>query len=392
LWGLIFFLTAHLGMLIATQGRWPSLRDPEFGYKLTLLRKLRNEETDRPLLVLLGSSRTGQGLRPGVLPDLQTPEGRKPLVFNFSQVGSGPLAELVTLRRLLDAGIRPDWLAIEILPALLSRTIDACGDAGCSVSRVSWNDLSLLCRYVPDPLTLKHRWYKMQAFPWHAHRFSLMNHYASDCVPWRLRMDHWKTLDRWGWSDIGADTQPLVLVPAALELARTTYQEDLQHYHIAPMQDHALRDLLALCRHEGIPTVLYLMPEGRIYRNWYAPATLACLNDYLTRLSREYGVPIVDARAWMADKYFGDSHHLYRIGASLFTRDFGAEVLSRLVQGKLEAIPSLVVPLSPYPETPRASEPGMQVRSRPAQPISPTLSIHGGDAKKGSSFSPGQSR
>ena len=152
-------------MLIATQSFWPSLRDPEFGYKLSLLRTQRAEEPDRPLLVLLGSSRTGQGLRPSVLTDLRTADGRTPLVFNFSHVGSGPLAELVTLRRLLDAGIRPDWLAIEILPALLGRTIDACGDAGGGVSRVSWNDLQLLCRYVPDPDTLRHRWFKAQLGP-----------------------------------------------------------------------------------------------------------------------------------------------------------------------------------------------------------------------------------
>jgi hypothetical protein len=385
LWGLIFFAVAQGAMLIATQGHWPHLRDPEFGYKLSLLRARRAEEPNRPLLVLLGSSRTGQGLRPGVLTDLRAPDGRIPFVFNFSQVGSGPLAELVTLHRLLDAGIRPDWLAIEILPALLGRTIDACGDAGGGVSRVSWNDLQLLCRYIPDPNTLRHRWYKAQLWPWHTHRFSFMNHYASNCVPWRLRMDHWKSLDPWGWSDIGLDSQPLVLVPHALELARVTYQQELQNFHVAPMQDRALRDLLALCRQEGIPAVLYLMPEGSIYRSWYAPPTLACLDEYLTRLSRECGVPIVNARMWMPDKYFGDSHHLYRRGASLFTQRFGAEVLAYLVQGKQGSIPSLLTPVpSLYPEEQRELAPLVQNKARPAQPTSPMLSINGGTPPAGS--------
>lgn len=375
LWALASFAVAQAVMLIATQSYWPQLRDPEFGYKLSLLRKRRAEEPKRPLLVLLGSSRTGQGLRPGVLTDLHCADGRSPLVFNFSQVGSGPLAELVTLHRLLDAGIRPDWLAIEILPALLGRTIDACGDAGGGVSRVGWNDLKLLCQYVPDPDTLRHRWFKAQLWPWNAHRFSFMNHYLANCVPWRLRMDHWKSLDSWGWSDIGQDSQPLVLVPDALELARVTYQQELQHFHLAPMQDRALHDLLALCRQENIPTVLYLMPEGSIYRGWYAPATRACLDTYLTGLSRDYGVPIINARTWMPDKYFGDSHHLYRKGASLFTQRFGAEVLSCLVQGKPEALPSLLVPVSPaYPQ----GEPVIQAR-KPSPPASPVLSIDGGN-------------
>jgi hypothetical protein len=375
LWGLTFFAASQGTVLLVTQSLMPHLRDPEFGYKLNALRQQHAAEPDRPLFVLLGTSRTGQGVRPGVMPDLQTADGRKPLVFNFSQVGSGPLAELVTLRRLLDAGIRPDWLAVEILPALLGRAVDVF-DAGTGICRLNWNDVRLLCPYVADPITLQRRWYKDQLEPWYAHRFSFMNHYASDCVPWRLRLDHWKQLDRWGWSDIGSDSQPLVLVPTALEVTRSTYYDDLQHMQIAPMQDRALRDLLALCRQEGIPTLLYLMPEGTIFRSWYAPAVSACINDYLTRLSRECGVPVVDLRTWMEDKYFGDSHHLYRMGAARFSRRFAPEVLACLVQGKPASLPSLMVPIAePYPEEQRVRAPAMTLQTQPGKPVSPTLAI-----------------
>jgi hypothetical protein len=379
LWALAFFAAAHVGMLIATQSFWTHLRDPEFGYKLSALRRQRAEEPDRPLLVLLGSSRTGQGIRPGVLSELRTADGRIPLVFNFSQVGSAPLAELVVLHRLLDAGIRPDWLAVEILPALLGRTVDAFGDVGTGISRLSWRDVRLLSDYVRDPQTMKHRWYKDQLHPWYAQRFSVMNHYASNCVPWRLRLDHWKQLDRWGWSDIGQEDQPLVLNPTALEVTRTTYYADLQCLRISSMMDHALHDLIALCRQQNIPLMFYLMPEGTIFRGWYVPAVHERINDYLTRLSRETGVPIVDLRTWMEDKYFGDSHHLYRKGATLFTSRFGPEVLACLVQGRLGALPSLLAPISvPYPEEPSDREPRMQVKTRPAHPPSPTLSINHG--------------
>jgi hypothetical protein len=379
LWGLGFFVLAHIGMLIATQSFWPHLRDPEFGYKLSLVRKHRQAEPDRPLLVLLGSSRTGQGMRPGVLPPLTTADGKTPFVFNFSQVGSGPLAELVTLCRLLDAGIRPDWLAVEVLPALLGRNNDACGEAGGGVSRIGWDDLQLLGRYVPDPITMTRRWWNVQLAPWHAHRFSLMNHYAADWLPWRKRLDHWKMLDDWGWSDLGDDEQPLVLVPEAVELARKTYFAELQHYHIEPMQDRALHDLLALCKRENIPTVLYLMPEGTIYRSWYAPATRACVDDYLVRLSRETRVPIVDARDWMSDKYFGDSHHLYRLGATRFTRLMGEKVFAHLVQGRLDAIgPVPVPPNETYPDEQHEGEPRREMTARPAASSTPTLSINGG--------------
>jgi hypothetical protein len=354
LWGLAFFAAAHMGIVIATQSFWPHLRDPEFGYKLSALRQQRAEEPDRPLLVLLGSSRTGQGIRPGVLSELRMPDGSVPLMFNFSQVGSGPLAELVTLHRLLDSGIRPNWLAVEILPALLGRKVDAFGDVGIGTSRLSWKDVRLLSHYVGDPQTMKRRWYKGQLYPWYAQRFSIRNRYASNCVHWRLRLDcvhwrlrlhHWKDLDRWGWSDIGQDNQPLVMNPTALHLARQTYYDDLKYLQIASMQDRALRDLIALSRRENISVMFYLMPEGAIFRGWYAPAVSERINTYLTRLSRECGVPIVDLRTWMEDKYFVDSHHLNRMGATLFSRRFGPEVLAYFVQGKAASCPFLLTPL-----------------------------------------------
>ncbi|HEY7329687.1 MAG TPA: hypothetical protein VH592_18780 [Gemmataceae bacterium] len=379
LWGLTFFAAAHFGMLIATQSFWPHLRDPEYGYKLSSLRRQLHEGPDRPLLVLLGSSRTGQGVRPGVMPDLPTPDGRIPLVFNFSQVGSGPLAEFVILHRLLDAGIRPNWLAVEILPALLGRTVDAFGDCGISISRMSCRDVLLLNDYVHDPEQMRHRWFKDQAWPWYAQRFTVMNHYASNCVPWRLRLDHWKQLDQWGWSDIGEDNQPLVLNPTALEVTRQTYLADLKHLRISSMQDHALRDLIALCKQHDIALMFYIMPEGTIFRGWYAPEVSERINTYLTRLSRETGVPIVDLRAWMQDKYFGDSHHLYRRGATMFSQRFAPEVLGYLVQGKPESLPCLMTPLSSPGSEPEAVPGPLTVLPKsPSQTKAATLSINGG--------------
>jgi hypothetical protein len=376
LWGVGFFIAAHVGLLVGTQGRWPQLRDPEFGYKLMRLRRHLGGEPNRPVLLVLGSSRTGQGVRPGVLPDLAAPDGRKVLVYNFSQVGSGPLAELVTLHRLLDEGVRPTWLAVEVLAPVLCRKNDSVGNPKLGVSRLTWRDVRLLRHYVPEPEALTRHWIESQLAPWYAHRFSMMNHYAADALPWRLRMDHWKALDDWGWSDLGLDDDDKVNDPTALELARKTYQDDLKHYDIAPMMDRALRDLLALCRRRAIPTVLYLMPEGRVFQSWYAPAARARIDTYLTRLSRECRVPIVDARNWMEDDYFFDNHHLNRHGATAFTRRFGAEVIPPLLQGKLDAILSVLVPLpAAYPDEPR--EPFVEARGRAAAPSPPTLSING---------------
>lgn len=369
LWGLAFIVVAHVGMLIATQSIWPHLRDPEFGYMLSALLRQRAKEPDRPLLVLLGSSRTGRGVRPGVMPELRAVDGRSPLVFNFSHIASGSLAELVTLHRLLDAGIHPDWLAVEILPALLGRKTDVFGSTMLGISRLSWSDMWLLRRYVCDAHTMKYSWYGDQLAPWHAHRWSLMNQYASNFLPPYMRLDHWKQLDRWGWWEMGGDDMPLGAVASALYAQRLSYYDDLQHLQISAMQDHALRDLITLCRQECIPLMFYIMPEGDIFRGWYAPSVRTRINDYLTHLSRESGVPIADLRTWIEEKYFGDSHHLYPKGATLLSQRFGPEVLGYLVQGKPASCPFLLTPLSsPGQEPP--SVPGLPTslprpRSRP---------------------------
>jgi hypothetical protein len=320
-------------------------------------------------------------MRPGVLPAIATADGREMLVYNFSQVGSGPLAELVTLHRLLEAGVRPHSLAIEVLPPMLGRKHDSVGNPKLGVSRLTWSDLCLLRRYVPEPGALARHWVEVQLVPWYSHRFSMMNHYAANALPWRLRLDHWKALDAWGWSDMGLDSDKPVHDPAALELARRTYEEELKQFDIAPMMDRALRDMLALCRQKGIPTVLYLMPEGRIFQSWYPPATRTRIDTYLTRISREYRVPIVDTRNWIDDDDFLDNHHLNRHGAIHFTKRFGAEVLTFLAQGRLDVIRPVLVPLpGTYPDEPREPAPLVEAPNRP--PL--TLSINGGTTPAGS--------
>jgi hypothetical protein len=79
----------------------------------------------------------------------------------------------------------------------------------------------------------------------------------------------------------------------------------------------------------------------------------------------------------MPDKYFGDSHHLYRLGATRFTRLIGDKVFTHLVQGRLDAIRPVLVPLNEtYPDEQR--EPRREMTARPAPSSTPTLSINGG--------------
>src|SRR5262249_30236172 len=99
----------------------------------------------------------------------------------------------------------------------------------------------------------------------------------------------------------------------------------------------ALRESVALCRREGIAVAPLLMPEASEVRRWYPPGAGAALDDLPGALRRDFGVPVIDAREWVADAGFADSHHLLPAGAAAFTGRLGHEVIVPLLEGRRPA-------------------------------------------------------
>src|SRR5262245_57394681 len=126
LWALAWFAGLDgLSGLAAFRGLG-ELRDPQYACKADKLARLLDRPGPRPFtVVMLGSSRTAFGLDAGRLERPCADGGARPpvgplLVFNFGIPGAGPLTELLTLRRLLAGGTRPDHVLIEVLPPLLA--------------------------------------------------------------------------------------------------------------------------------------------------------------------------------------------------------------------------------------------------------------------------------
>src|SRR5436309_4680728 len=117
-WLLAGFALCQLVLAVVIDTELSAVRDPEFEARLERLRARQAETPGRPLVLVLGSSRTGYGLDARRLSEAK--DGSGALVFNFGISGSGPLFQLVNLRRLFDAGVRPDLLYVEVMPALLA--------------------------------------------------------------------------------------------------------------------------------------------------------------------------------------------------------------------------------------------------------------------------------
>jgi hypothetical protein len=327
-WSLAFYVSFQLALVVVTDRWQPALRDPEYGCKFERLRARLTKEPGRELLVILGSSRAGYGFRPEAIPAWRAPTGEPLTVFNCALTGSGPIMELLCLRRLLAAGIHPDRVLIEVLPPILHQEGTWAELNWLSINRLGWDDMRLVHRYADQPQWFCFDWWRAQIAPWFTQRFCIMSRFAPGWLHWRTRQDIWLGLDSSGWMIYPQTVLDAAERQRALEFARRQYAPALDHFRITPIADRALRELLALCRQQNIATTLLVMPEGPEFRSWYAPAARAEIDTYLSRLSRDYDIPLIDARSWLPDTAFFDSHHLHPDGATAFTQRFERAVFN----------------------------------------------------------------
>jgi hypothetical protein len=330
--GLLCFAGFQLALALGIAYRLPELRDLEYGQRLKFLRTHLRKEPERPLFVVVGGSRTAIGVAPDAIP--QSPES--PLLFNYGFDGADPLLELLCLRRLLADGIRPAWVVIEVMPPLLNLDQDMTEQRwGNLRTRLELHDLPLMWRYSREPWDIQVEWLQEQVCPWHTHRRALLKRYAKSWLTSELRLGDDRDFRGWyGW-------RPHPLQPTCpeeamcyLSFTRLAFASPLEAFDIRETADHALHELLTLCRDEGLRVALLLMPESTAFQSWYPPAARERLEGYLAQLSRDFAVPIWDTRNWIGDEGFIDGNHLSIGGAVQFTELFHRRILVPVMEGK----------------------------------------------------------
>jgi hypothetical protein len=329
LWVLAGFAAVQLALGLCVDRLWPGVRDPEFDHLLGRLRARSAEAAGRPLVVALGSSRTQMGLRAGRLSGGEGPDA--PLVFNLGVPAGGPMMQQVALRRLLAAGVRPDLLLIEVLPLSLARRGGTpLEERMLDPARLDAGEAAGLLPYYHQPHRLVGRWAAARALPAYRHQAELRDALGLD-VPALGRPGEaaGPGVDGHGWRPPPGDLSPEV-VEARTRLALQQYDLALRDCALAERPARALRDLLALCRREGIPAVVVMPPEGSRFRAGYGPA--AEVVGFIRRVAAENGISVHDARTWVADDGFWDGHHLWEEGADRYTERLGREVLRPLLR------------------------------------------------------------
>lgn len=322
--GLGAIVIAWLGMAVAVETVKPEWRDPEFGYRLKQVRAIRAAHPHRSLVIAVGSSRTQMALSPTAmaLPDTSG----SPLVYSFGQAGAGPLQNLLTVLRLFDAGVKPDYFLIELFPAALIADGPAEQQFAPWIARLSLGDVKRLEPYCDKPESLRREWVSNRCGTWYSNRLTLMSHWQGSWLPWQQRVSfQWEQMDGFGFTPYPHD-----MVPQSQREAHfaNQYAAALANWQLGPMSDRAIRDLLNRCRMEGVPVAFYLTPESPQFQRFYSEVSRARFSAYRESL----GVHVFDSTDGFAEEEFADGHHMLRGGAARFSRRLASEHLLNWVQ------------------------------------------------------------
>jgi hypothetical protein len=329
---LVAVVAATAGFGVAADTFAPTLRDPEYGKKLTRLKARLAASPGRPLVVVLGSSRVALGVRPPAVEAGFDPDHR-PVVANLSLLGSGPLLQLLAYHRLRHDGIKPDAVVVEYWPVLARA-----GDADREENRIDPvrlfpSDRPIVRDFFRDPAAVDGSLLRSRWNPFTASRARIISLTVPTWLPAANRADPgWASLDADGWSPGLPDPDPTVDRGLYFAACGPWYASRLADTAVSPDADRAFRTLLDRCRADGVAVAFAWLPESSRFRGLYSPKTEAAATAYWTDLTRT--VPGFDLRRSMPDALLPDGFHLTRTGAA----DFGPV----LAAGLKRAFPDLL--------------------------------------------------
>lgn len=312
--GIVTILAVNLGFLYALDYGSPYLRDPEYGKRFARYTARTRENPARPVVAAVGSSRTAMGIRGGVLSDTD------PLVMNFAMAGSGPVMELMTVRRMMHDGAKPAVVLIEFWPPFLREDGVYHESVRVDATRLRPIDRGVVREFYPDPARTETAMRDLRLNPWHSHRHALWNQIAPSWLPNHRRTEAmFEKIDAHGWLPGRVDATPAERA-AGLKNTANYYVPLFANYAVSPDADRALRQAVAECRAAGIAVGLIYLPESAAFRAMMTPASVRESEAYLARIRTELGVSLIDTRGWVPDDDLPDGFHLTQSGSAAFTK------------------------------------------------------------------------
>jgi hypothetical protein len=319
----IVFLTFHIALIGVSEFSL-FVRDPLYADKELKLKRLESSlPPGSPMVLFLGSSRTGNGFDAGQAQATLTANSGHPVgAFNWGIPASGQVNNLLHLRRILRDGHRPSHLLLEVFPASFA-TLP--GEAATYEVRFTeganfeWSELNWIGEYGFPTERLRTERQSVLIAPWSALRFRIMGRIRPTMIPYYLRYDWSRSPDSNGWcpllqEDVGEEQRV-----AGIKRTDGEFRDCLANMTFNEAAVRAFRETLTTARKEGISVALVRMPEGTNLRNLSPPLMAAKFDRFLDEIAAEYGCKIIDSRTWMSDDSFMDDSHLLRKSAVAYT-------------------------------------------------------------------------
>lgn len=332
--GLLFTVAVQLGMGWAIDTERLPLRDPIYFDKLKLLRNhpalFQQATPGKPTTVLfVGSSRTLNAIDAGAASGQLTRQlGRPVETFNFGQAGAGPVTNAVYVRRLRQEGVKPNFVLIEVHPVFLAgQRPDPPETRWLLPIRLRPAELPVVREMGFPAATPAVHGRQGYIAPWFEYRFLIADRYAPFLIMQPSRLNGGHEPDANGFARLQERASPADRI-GFLKIAWGQYAYYFDGFRPNGCGIGGVRDTLDQCREAGCKAALVLMPESTEWLGWYPPKGLRELDTVMAGLSKEYGVPVFDARKWVPDHLSVDGHHLTGQGADLLTEKLTREALA----------------------------------------------------------------
>jgi hypothetical protein len=326
LWALVGFAALQIAFGVAIDWKLSAVRDATFVHKRWQLQARLSEHPGAPLVLALGSSRTMMGVLASRLH--LSSAGKPAVVYNYSIPGSGPLTQLITLRRLVNDGVRPEAILIEVMPGQFNRVIGRPVDEkNLDGGRLRAGELVSAARLAKVPRILVANWLTARCLPcyWYASELGLN---GAQRPEWRRPLGAEPPLtDGFGWQAglwrVTPEQRKL-----RTDFAVGQYVDVYTKDEVAAEPVRELRMMLELCREKGILVHLVVPPESSQFRALYSQAFVADFEAVLSDICREYALSLTNAQDWLADERFYDGLHELPEGAAEYTRRLERTLLS----------------------------------------------------------------
>jgi hypothetical protein len=330
-WVAFWYVLGQLAMFAWIDEKWPLERTRVEREKWKQLHERLAEAPDRPLVLMLGSSRADWAFQAGRLNGLPAPDGRPLLAYNLAVPTTGPMHEALYLNDLLAEGIRPRLLLVEFVYTHLNKSQRGLlSEEHFTMPQwLSGHQALFLRPYYSQKRRLLIHWLESRLAPWYGFRCD-MHEYLKGRRALKPLDPQAQPTDAWGWRRLSDDPGGPELRAWRRMGAVTMYGESMRRFRLGAGPVRAMRDTLARCRREQIPVALVRLPVTKEFYELIPAEGRKELDNLFAELSN--GVHVIDASGWLPNEDFHDGHHVLKSGADKFTTRMIKEVHQLLVR------------------------------------------------------------